>query len=70
MALKVDDFILWLGLQLKYTDDPDVASLSQQDSSEDVGGEQIQTVERLFAALEGRPRLFSQAGDQYFHRFM
>ena len=44
--------VISLGLQLKYTDDPDisVASPSQPDSAE----EEIERVGRLFAALEGR----------------
>lgn len=48
--------------KLKYTDDPDVihVSESQQDGSE----EENQRVERLFAALEGRPRSLSQTGNQ------
>ena len=44
--------VISLGLQLKYTDDPDisVASPSQPDSAE----EEIERVGRLFVALEGR----------------
>ena len=44
--------VMSLGLQLKYTDDPDisVASPSQPDSAE----EEIERVGRLFAAVEGR----------------
>ncbi|XP_068694808.1 uncharacterized protein [Montipora foliosa] len=43
-------------VMLKYSDDPDVASISQQD----FGEEDLERVNRLFAALEERPRRFSQ----------
>jgi len=45
-------------VMLRYTDDPDVQSPSQQNNSE----EKYQVVEKLFAALEGRPRRATDPG--------
>jgi len=56
-----------LGLQLKYTDDPDISvgSPSQPDSGE----EEIERVGRLFAALEGRRQsLTGKHSEEVLHR--
>lgn len=44
--------VISLGLQLKYTDDPDISVT--RPSQPDGGEEEIERVGRLFAALEGR----------------
>jgi len=56
MAIPIIKKIAWL--QLRYTDDPDVASLSRAGDDE----EDIHKVNRLFAALDGTPKQCSQKG--------